>query len=107
MISYFGTSPVHEPPLLKMQRSGLMRALTISKANSKLFPHLPHDLLPATMEVKEDFYMYRGGVYRYTMPESSTNPNLEDQKSGYHSVKIVGYECFFLNILYDCSHDQK
>ena len=36
------------------------------------------------MRVHPDFFLYRGGVYRY----SGTN---SQQRSGYHSVRIVGW----------------
>lgn len=43
----------------------------------------------ATMEVKEDFYMYKTGIYRHSLPASLLPPN--HQPSGFHSVKIVGW----------------
>ena len=36
------------------------------------------------MRVHPDFFLYRSGVYRY----SGTN---SQQRSGYHSVRIVGW----------------
>jgi len=43
----------------------------------------------ATMEVKEDFYMYRSGVYRYSLPADHVASN--HRRTGFHSVKILGY----------------
>ncbi|KAI0232799.1 putative peptidase C1-like protein F26E4.3 [Lamellibrachia satsuma] len=43
----------------------------------------------ATMLVKEDFYMYRSGVYRYSMPADYLAPN--HRRTGFHSVKIIGW----------------
>lgn len=40
-------------------------------------------------EVKDDFFMYKGGVYRYSMPASYLAPN--HLPTGLHSVKIVGW----------------
>ena len=42
----------------------------------------------ATMEVKEDFFMYKGGVYRSSLPANFLPPN--HRKTGFHSVKILG-----------------
>ena len=42
-------------------------------------------LIKATMHVHPDFFLYREGVYR------SSNQHLQDQRSGYHSVRIVGW----------------
>jgi len=41
------------------------------------------------MEVKEDFYMYRSGVYRYSSPPQP--PTSSANRTGYHSVRIIGY----------------
>ncbi|XP_013389940.1 uncharacterized peptidase C1-like protein F26E4.3 [Lingula anatina] len=43
----------------------------------------------ATFEVKEDFYMYKDGVYRYTNLARNDPPEFRD--TGYHSVKIIGW----------------
>lgn len=40
------------------------------------------------MEVKEDFFMYKGGVYRYSLPANILPPN--HRKTGFHSVRIIG-----------------
>ena len=42
----------------------------------------------ATMEVKEDFFMYKNGVYRYSMPAEYLFPN--HRRTGFHSVRIIG-----------------
>ena len=43
----------------------------------------------ATFLVKEDFYMYTGGVYKYTLgPVSAAT---EPPRSAYHSVRILGW----------------
>jgi hypothetical protein len=36
------------------------------------------------MEVSQDFFMYRGGVYK----KSGLQPG---QRGGYHSVRIIGF----------------
>ncbi|XP_069127544.1 uncharacterized peptidase C1-like protein F26E4.3 isoform X3 [Argopecten irradians] len=43
----------------------------------------------AIMKVKEDFFMYKSGVYQYT----NTTPDLlpDDDDKGYHSVRIIGW----------------
>jgi len=41
------------------------------------------------MEVKEDFYMYRSGIYRYSSPPEPVTSSA--QRTGYHSVRIIGY----------------
>jgi len=51
------------------------------------------------MEVKEDFYMYRSGVYRYTSPpqpvtSATATPQpvtSSTQRTGYHSIRVIGY----------------
>jgi len=43
----------------------------------------------ATMEVKEDFFMYRSGVYRYSSPPQPATAST--QRSGYHSIRVIGY----------------
>ncbi|XP_071807851.1 uncharacterized peptidase C1-like protein F26E4.3 [Asterias amurensis] len=43
----------------------------------------------ATFLVKEDFYMYTGGVYKYTL--GSVNGASEPRRSAYHSVRILGW----------------
>ncbi|XP_041360267.1 uncharacterized peptidase C1-like protein F26E4.3 [Gigantopelta aegis] len=43
----------------------------------------------ATFQVKEDFYMYKSGVYRYSNLSRDEAP--ENRLSGYHSVRIIGW----------------
>ncbi|KAK3773560.1 hypothetical protein RRG08_022270 [Elysia crispata] len=45
----------------------------------------------AIMEVREDFYMYKAGVYRYTRLSQRTGESSKYRKSGFHSVRIVGW----------------
>ena len=40
------------------------------------------------MEVKGDFFSYKSGVYRYSIPDDFDPEN--HAKSGHHSVKIIG-----------------
>ncbi len=54
----------------------------------KQFQHVDLRLFSATMEVKEDFFMYKGGVYRSSLPANFLPPN--HRKTGFHSVKILG-----------------
>lgn len=41
------------------------------------------------MEVKEDFYMYRSGVYRHSLPAEYLPEN--QRQTNFHSVRIVGW----------------
>lgn len=43
----------------------------------------------ATMEVKEDFYVYKTGVYRSSMPADYMTE--EQRKNRFHSVRLLGY----------------
>ncbi|KAK7100347.1 tubulointerstitial nephritis antigen-like [Littorina saxatilis] len=43
----------------------------------------------AIFEVKEDFYMYKSGVYQYSGLTSNDPP--EARKSAYHSVRLLGW----------------
>lgn len=42
----------------------------------------------AIMKVKEDFFMYRSGVYSYTRIPPD---NMSDLDKGYHSIRIIGW----------------
>lgn len=52
----------------------------------------PNPLLPpaAILEVHEDFFMYKSGIYRHTPVAEGKGP--KHQRHGTHSVKITGYE---------------
>ncbi|XP_050402073.1 uncharacterized peptidase C1-like protein F26E4.3 [Patella vulgata] len=43
----------------------------------------------ATFIVKQDFYMYKSGIYRYSNLTLDDDP--EQSNTGYHSVRIVGW----------------
>ncbi|KAK2155853.1 hypothetical protein LSH36_229g01023 [Paralvinella palmiformis] len=43
----------------------------------------------ALMHVKEDFFLYKNGVYHHSLPADFLPPNRH--KTGYHSVKILGW----------------
>ncbi|BFY99405.1 hypothetical protein BsWGS_02445 [Bradybaena similaris] len=45
----------------------------------------------ATMQVREDFFMYSRGVYKYTGLTSLRRDSDDHMKSGFHSVRIVGW----------------
>jgi len=45
--------------------------------------------IAAVMEVKEDFYLYRSGVYSYSLPADYTPSSERDRH--FHSVSILGY----------------
>jgi len=40
------------------------------------------------MEVKEDFYLYKSGVYTYSLPADYMSPSERDRH--FHSVSILG-----------------
>jgi len=40
------------------------------------------------MEVKEDFYLYKSGVYSYSLPADYTSSSQRDRH--FHSVSILG-----------------
>ena len=42
----------------------------------------------AVMEVKEDFYLYRSGVYSYSLPADYTSS--AERRRHFHSVSILG-----------------
>jgi len=58
----------------------------------------------ATMEVKEDFYMYRSGIYRYSSPPQPVTSSA--QSTGYHSVRIIGYCTVAVALTTDFIHDK-
>ena len=41
----------------------------------------------AILKVKEDFFMYKSGVYSYSRIPPD---NLPDDDKGYHSIRIIG-----------------
>ena len=45
--------------------------------------------LAASFEVKEDFYAYRSGVYKYANAVSGDSP--EQRETGWHSIRIIGW----------------
>ncbi|GFS22662.1 tubulointerstitial nephritis antigen-like [Elysia marginata] len=45
----------------------------------------------ATMEVREDFYMYKSGIYSYARVSQRRGENPKYRKSGFHSVRIMGW----------------
>lgn len=53
-------------------------------------PALPNSLLlpAAILEVHEDFFLYRSGIYRHTPVAERKGP--KHQRHGTHSVKITG-----------------
>lgn len=40
------------------------------------------------MEVKEDFYIYRSGVYRHSLPADYLPPH--QRQTSFHSVRLIG-----------------
>lgn len=40
------------------------------------------------MEVKEDFYMYRSGVYHHSLPADYLPPS--QRQTNFHSVRLIG-----------------
>lgn len=44
----------------------------------------------ATFKVKEDFFMYRSGVYSYSRAVPESTP-VSEEKYSYHSVRIIGW----------------
>lgn len=57
----------------------------------------------ATLDVKEDLFVYKSGVYRYSappLPSTQTPP-----ASGHHSVRIIGYATFITMYCMAFSHD--
>lgn len=49
---------------------------------------LTFELLAAIMEVKEDFLLYRSGVYRYSMPADYLPEN--DRLNRFQAVSVLG-----------------
>ena len=47
-----------------------------------------HPLPTAILEVHEDFFMYKSGIYRHTPVAEGKGP--KHQRHGTHSVKITG-----------------
>ena len=52
-----------------------------------------HHYITATFRVKEDFFMYKSGIYRYSNMVTDSMP--DDMEQNYHSVRVVGLvHCF-------------
>ncbi|XP_072017541.1 uncharacterized peptidase C1-like protein F26E4.3 [Amphiura filiformis] len=43
----------------------------------------------ASFEVKEDFYAYAGGVYKYS--DAAANDSPDQKETGWHSIRIIGW----------------
>ena len=50
--------------------------------------------ISAIIEVKEDFFMYKEGVYSYAGLPRRRGESSKYSKSGFHSVRIMGYALF-------------
>ncbi|XP_049763457.1 tubulointerstitial nephritis antigen-like [Schistocerca cancellata] len=73
---------LYGPPRTELYRTG--PAYRLGSEEDIMHEIMESGPVQATMKVYHDFFMYRGGIYRHSMLDTT-------QRTGYHSVRIVGW----------------